>query len=121
MSRHVPIIPIVPVAEGEAGRCAGAEPFVLVVLGESMAPEFLDGDVIVVEPEGFAIEGSFVVARLDDGWSLRQLARTAVGWELRALHPAHPSTPIPDLSPVRGVVIQKSVPGRRRERKRYVE
>ena len=35
-------IPIVPVAHDEAGDCAGAEPFVLMVLGDSMAPEFAE-------------------------------------------------------------------------------
>ena len=102
-------IPIVPVAHDEAGDCAGAEPFVLMVLGDSMAPEFAEGEIIVVEPEGLAVDGSFVVARAGGGW------------ELRALDAACPAVAIPDLAPVRGVVIQKSKPGRRRAAKRYVE
>lgn len=114
-------IPIVPVAHDEAGDCAGAEPFVLMVLGDSMAPEFAEGEIIVVEPEGLAADGSFVVAELEDGWTLRQLARAGGGWELRALDAAYPAVAIPDLTPVRGVVIQKSKPGRRRAAKRYVE
>jgi SOS-response transcriptional repressor LexA len=109
------------VAHDEAGDCAGAEPFVLMVLGDSMAPEFAEGEIIVVEPEGLAVDGSFVVAELDDGWTLRQLARTGGGWELRALDAVCPAVAIPDLAPVRGVVIQKSKPGRRRAAKRYVE
>ena len=113
-------IPIVPAAHDEAGDCAGAEPFVLMVLGESMAPEFAEGEIIVVEPEGLAADGSFVVAALDDGWTLRQLARIEGGWELRALDAAFPAVAIPDLASVRGVVIQKAVPGRRRAGKRYV-
>jgi len=114
-------IPIVPVAHDETGDCAGAEPFVLMVLGDSMAPEFAEGEIIVVEPEGLAVDGSFVVAELEDGWTLRQLARAGGGWELRALDAACPAVAIPDLTPVRGVVIQKSKPGRRRAAKRYVE
>ncbi len=114
-------IPIVPVAHDEAGDCAGAEPFVLMVLGDSMAPEFAEGEIIVVEPEGLAADGSFVVAELEDGWTLRQLARIEGGWELRALGAAWPAVAIPDLAPVRGVVIQKSRPGRRGAAKRYVE
>jgi len=77
--------------------------------------------IIVVEPEGLASDGSFVVAELEDGWTLRRLARAGDGWELRALDPAWPAVAIPDLAPVRGVVIQKSKPGRRRAAKRYVE
>jgi len=114
-------IPIVPVAGEESDDCSAAEPFVLMVLGDSMAPEFSEGEIVVVEPEGHATDGSFVVAQLADGWTLRQLARTTAGWELRALDPATPAVAIPDLAPVRGVVIQKSLPGRRRAAKRYVE
>jgi SOS-response transcriptional repressor LexA len=119
MSNGPKVVPIVP-ADAQ-GDCAGAEPFALMVLGGSMEPEFSDGDVIVVEPEGLATDGSFVVAQLDDGWTLRQLRRDDDGWTLRALDATHPPQPIADLAPIRGVVIQKSRPGRRSQRKRYVE
>lgn len=115
------VIPIAPAPGDEPGDCAGAEPFVLMVLGDSMAPEFAEGEIVVVEPEGLAVDGSFVVAEVADGWTLRQLKRAADGWELRALAPGWASVAIPDLAPVRGVVIQKSRPGRRRAAKRYVE
>ena len=36
----------------EASSCSKAEPFVLQVLGDSMIPEFQDGVVIVIDPEG---------------------------------------------------------------------
>ena len=117
--RVVPILPRRETAEG--GECAGAEPFALMVIGDSMEPEFDDGDVIVVEPEGLATDGSFVVAAVDDGWTLRQLVRADAGWQLRALNPAYPAAAIADLAPVRGVVIQKSRPGRRSTIKRYVD
>ena len=112
---------LIPIAPAEVpGRCGDAEPFALVVLGDSMAPEFVEGDVIVVEPEGHATAGSFVVAQVDGEWTMRELARAEGRWLLRALNPAYPATPIADLSPIRGVVIQKSKPGRRRSTKRYV-
>ena len=117
-ARTIPIVPAAPV--GDDG-CSGSEPFALMVLGASMAPEFLEGEIIVVEPEGLATDGSFVVAELEDGWALRQLARVGDGWELRTLDPGWPAVPVPDLGRVRGVVIQKSRPGRRRSAKRYVE
>jgi SOS-response transcriptional repressor LexA len=115
------IVPIVPAARAAEGDCAGAEPFALMVLGDSMAPEFADGDVIVVEPEGVAGDGAYVVARVDDGWALRQLVRTDDGWQLRALDGATPPTAIADLATLRGVVIQKSRPGRRSMLKRYID
>lgn len=119
------IVPIAsappPAGDSPFGDCAAAEPFALQVLGDAMSPEFDDGDIIIVEPEGLARDGSFVVARSGDEWTLRQLLRNAEGWSLAALNPAYPPTPIADLSPVRGVVIQKSKPGRRRSIKRYVD
>ena len=114
---------VIPIAAADAAlsSCSGAEPYALIVLGDSMAPEFADGDVIVVEPEGLATDGSFVVAQVGDEWTMRQLVRDGARWELRALAPSYPATAIADLSPIRGVVIQKSKPGRRGTAKRYVE
>jgi SOS-response transcriptional repressor LexA len=113
-------IPIV-IADAGSGDCAGAESFALLVLGDSMAPEFVDGEVIIVEPDGLASDGSFVVAQVDGEWTMRQLVAEAGGWKLRALNSAYAETSLSDLSPVRGVVIQKSLPGSRRTRKRYVD
>jgi SOS-response transcriptional repressor LexA len=112
-------IPIAPAPAGELGACSGAEPFALMVLGDSMAPEFVEGDVIVIEPEGLATDGAFVLAFARDEWIFRQLAARDGGWTLRALDPRCPAIGIPDLSAVRGVVIQKSRPGQRRALKRY--
>jgi len=102
------------------GACGGGESFALMVYGESMAPEFLHGEIIIIEPEGLAKDGAYVFAQLDDEWTFRQLVRTKAGWCLHALNPAFPDLPICDLSPVKGVIIQKSVPGRRRASRRYV-
>lgn len=118
MSPHK-TIPLV--ADTSLADCSGAESFALMVLGDSMAPEFAEGEVIVVEPEGLARDGSFVIAQVGGEWTFRQLVARDGAWSLRALNPAYPETPIADLSPVRGVVIQKSKPGRRRASKRYVE
>jgi len=116
-----PTIPILANETGAVGDCAGAEPFALMVLGDAMAPEFVEGEIIVVEPEGHATDGSFVVAQVDGDWTMRQLVRCDATWQLRALNPAYAATPLADLAAVRGVVIQKSKPGRRRALKRYVD
>jgi DNA polymerase V len=120
MSKRIPIS-IVPAAFTAESDCAGAEPFALMVLGDAMAPEFVEGEIIVIEPEGHATEGSFVVAQVDGEWTLRQLARDGAKWQLRALNPAYPANDLADLTSIRGVVIQKSKPGRRRASKRYVD
>ncbi|MBX3592593.1 MAG: S24 family peptidase [Burkholderiaceae bacterium] len=111
----------VPADGHDAGGCSSGESFALMVLGDSMLPEFAEGEIIVIEPDGLVSEGSFVFARCNDEWIFRQLARDAAGhWLLRPLNPAYPDIPIADLSAVRGVIIQKSKPGRRRASKRYV-
>lgn len=106
--------------QAAGGDCTGAESFALMVLGESMAPEFADGDVVIVEPDGLARDGAFVLANVNDGWILRQLVRSGHGWRLVALNPAFEPIDLADLKAVRGVIIQKSRPGRRRAVKRYV-
>jgi SOS-response transcriptional repressor LexA len=107
---------------GEGG-CSGGEVFALRVLGNDMAPEFNHGEVLVIEPDGRVQDGSFVLAELDDGFTFRQLRRGADGWVLRALNPAPGQAAersLPDLAAVRGVIIQKAVPGRRRLSKSYL-
>ena len=47
--------------EMQAPSCAGGESFALMVLGHSMAPEFQEGEIIIIEPEGLAKDGSFVL------------------------------------------------------------
>lgn len=100
--------------------CSGGEVFALQVLGQSMAPEFDEGDIVLIEPDGALRDGSFVLAQLDGEWTFRQLRAAGAGWLLHALNPAWPDQPLPDLGAVHGVIIQKSVPGRRRLTRRYI-
>jgi len=62
-----------------------------------------------------------VMAWLNDEWIFRQLAKDGGGWKLQPLNPKYPEASIPDLSVIKGVIIQKSKPGRRKAAKRYVE
>lgn len=100
--------------------CAGGESFALMVQGQSMVPEFQEGEVILIEPEGLARDGSYVLAWHRDEWTFRQLLRHDTGWRLHALNPAFADEAIPDLSPIKGVIIQKALPGRRKAAKFYV-
>lgn len=114
-------IPIAPFGSEDSSACDGAEAFALMVLGDSMEPEFREGEIVIIEPSGLAIDGSYVLAHVDDEWIFRQLQKTDAGWRLAPLNAAYPVRDIEDLAPVRGVIIQKSVPGRRKLTKRYVE
>ncbi len=62
-----------PVARDTLSDCAGGESFALRVLGSSMEPEFHEGEIIIVEPEGLARDGSYVLAWHQDEWTFRQL------------------------------------------------
>lgn len=111
-----------PAPTDDAG-CSGGEAFVLRVLGDDMAPEFAEGNIIVIEPDGAVGHGSYVLALHGGEWTFRQLLRGAHGWFLHALNPARtdlPDLPLPDLSAVHGVVIQQAVPGRRRLTRSYL-
>lgn len=116
------IIPINPAENADTeSSCDGAEAFALMVLGDSMEPEFREGEVIVIEPSGYATDGSYVLAQLDGEWIFRQLLRQGDGWRLAPLNARYAGVDIDDLTPVKGVIIQKAKPGRRRASKRYVE
>lgn len=116
------IIPILPAeeVEDEVDACASAEPYALMVLGDAMLPEFEDGDIIVVEPEGLARDGSFVVAFHNDEYTFRQLQIKEGRHYLAALNPSYPTEEIPGIEAVKGVVIQKKKPGKRKSFKSYV-
>lgn len=111
-----------------SGCDSGSESFALMVLGDSMAPEFVEGEIVIIEPDGATRDGSFVLAFVDDEWTFRQLRRVdggmgegnRDGWRLQPLNPAYPTRPLPDLAALRGVIIQKALPGRRLASKRYV-
>ena len=112
-----------PVLEGDAlaSSCASGEPYALMVLGDSMMPEFEEGEIIVIEPEGLARDGSFVIAFVNDEYIFRQLIKHPEGWMLKPLNVLYPNIPIDSLeSVVKGVVTMKKKPGRRRAMKAYV-
>jgi DNA polymerase V len=113
-------VPTAMPIEPDASACGGGESFALRVLGHSMAPEFAEGEIIIIEPEGLARDGSYVLAWVGEEWTFRQLRQACGTWWLHALNPAFPDVPLGDLSAVRGVIIQKALPGRRRASKRYV-
>ncbi len=104
----------------DESACSGSEAFALRVLGTSMEPEFNEGEIIIIEPGGLLKNGSYVLAQHRGEWIFRQLCQRGDGWILHALNPAFPDLPLRDLASVRGVIIQKALPGRRKATRRYV-
>lgn len=116
----IPVVSAEQSADGAFGACSEAEPFALMVLGDSMEPEFLDREIIVIEPEGLAKEGSYVLAFYNEEYTFRQLIKHEAAWALHALNPAYPDQPIPDLGCIKGIIVLKKQPGRRKSAKHYV-
>ena len=103
----------------DAAGCATGEPYALRVLGDSMEPEFADGSIIIIEPGGSVENGSYVIARVDDGdYIFRQFITEGGRSFLKALNPGYADVPVPGTEVVRGVVVQRAGT-RRRDRKRY--
>jgi phage repressor protein C with HTH and peptisase S24 domain len=103
-------------------NCSGNELVALMVLGDSMQPEFSEGEILVIEMGRPATEGAFVIAEVaKEDFIFRQLTRAENGgWQLHALNAAYPDTDIPDLSVIKGVVTHKRHPRSRKSVKHYV-
>ena len=102
----------------DLSNCAASEPFALRVIGDDMAPEFIDGHIIVVDPGGKLASGCFVVASHGNGMIFRQLIIDGDEYRLQALNAELPEIVLTGLDDIVGVVSQRS--GKRRsEHKRY--
>lgn len=99
------------------GSC-GAEPFALRVIGDSMSPEFKDGCIIIIDPEGIISDGSYVLARHNDEYIFRQVIFHGGKYLLKTLQEGHEIIEMQDLAAIEGVIVQQA--GRRRkDRKHY--
>ena len=103
----------------ELSNCSASEPFALRVIGDDMAPEFVDGNIIVIDPGGKLSSGCFVVARHDGEMIFRQLFIEQGVYLLRALDTSLAEILLPKgVEDIVGVISQRS--GKRRsEHKRY--
>ncbi len=108
--------------DSDMGNCGASEPFALQVLGTEMEPEFVNGNVIVIDPGGTVKNGCYVVAAIGDNndeYIFRQLFIENEQYILRATEAGHPEIILKGgIDDLVGVVSQKS--GKRRsEHKRY--
>jgi SOS-response transcriptional repressor LexA len=69
----------------------GPNVFALQVAGDSMEPEFKDGEIIIVNPHVEAQPGDFVVVKNPDGEAtFKQIKRYGSRWVLHPLNPRYP-------------------------------
>ncbi len=103
----------------DLSNCSASEPFALRVVGNDMAPEFIDGHIIIVDPGGKINSGCYVVAKYQGEMIFRQLLLDQERWLLTALDTELPEIPLTNgIDDIVGVISQRS--GKRRsEHKRY--
>lgn len=87
----------------------GPHAYALRVRGDSMEPEFRDGDVIVVDPEQRARNGSYVVVRLeaDQEATFKQFVVDGPRRYLKPLNSRYPIMEIDGEAVICGVVVEK--------------
>lgn len=124
MNRAGRIIPLQPaVNESGAGFadtggvCAEAEPFALMVRGNSMEPEFCDGHIIMIDPGMSPSDGSYIIAESEDGHIFRQLRIIDGRKYLVPLNELYPTQELGRDSTITGVITQRC--GRRRQERKY--
>lgn len=81
--------------------------FALRVQGDSMHPEFTEGDVIICDPEAQWNSGSYIVVMQDDHATFKRLIYDGARPMLKALNPVYGVMPLKDDAIVCGVVKEK--------------
>jgi len=106
-------------SEQSSSACDGNEPYALMVLGDSMLPEFKEGDIIVIEPGGVVRNESYVIAYNDDEYIFRQLIIDGDKYYLKALNDSYPTVEISGLDVVKGRITQNKFSTKRKDIKFY--
>jgi SOS-response transcriptional repressor LexA len=100
------------------GGCSESEPYALRVMGDSMAPEFWDGCIIIVEPRLSAQSGEYAVVDYAGDTIFRQFVAEDGRRFLKPLNDAYETVEITGPFTVRGVVVQRAG-ARRSQHKSY--
>lgn len=81
--------------------------FALRVRGDSMAPKFYEGMVIIVEPDRAAVPGNYVIARNGDHEAtFKQLVQDGSDYYLKPVNPQYPTKVLTPDTIICGVVIR---------------
>ncbi|MGM0593195.1 MAG: S24 family peptidase [Pseudomonadota bacterium] len=106
-------------AVSDGPGCEDKEPYVLMVLGDSMEPEFQEGDVVVIEPGAYYRDGSYVIVWHNEEYIFRQLRVVNDKLFITPLNPKYVSEQLSGPEAIKGVITQRKRPGERRNRKNY--
>lgn len=91
----------------------------LRVLGDSMAPEFIEGHIIIIDPAGVIEDSTYVLAIYENEYIFRQLIIDQEQFFLKPLNEHYPTVQIASLEAIKGVIVQR-VGTRRKAHKHYV-
>ncbi len=90
--------------------CSNSEPFALQVIGDSMAPEFPDACIVVIEPSDWCQHGMYVMALVEGVRWFRQYVRDDLGERLVALNDIYPEIALDGLDcKVEGIIMQRTL------------
>ncbi|HJX18938.1 MAG TPA: S24 family peptidase [Acidiferrobacterales bacterium] len=99
--------------------CAELEPYALRVTDDSMAPEFWEGCIIIIEPRHSAQSGQYAVVDYADDTTFRQFVEEDGRRYLKPLNEKYAAVEITGPFTVRGIVIQRA--GTRRKHHKHYE
>ena len=96
--------------QDELSSCSSKEPFALQVLGDSMAPEFPDKCMIIIEPSDWCQSGMYVMVMLEGERWFRQYIKDEAGERLVAVNELYPDIPLEDLEwKPEGIIMQRNI------------
>lgn len=101
----------------DGGGCSELEPYALQVTDASMAPEFPEGCIIVIEPAHSAEPGSYVIVDYGGDTWFRQINQDSGKTYLSTLNDNYAEMEVIGPFQIRGIVIASNIKGKRR---RYI-
>ena len=94
--------------DDETSSCARRAPYVLQVTDDSMAPEFLQGAIIIVDPDFPHTHNAYVVVDYDNETYFRQFKVRGSQASLVALNNKYPEIVMQKEYNIRGVITQQA-------------
>lgn len=91
-------------------QCEGPQVFALRVKGDSIVPEFNEGDIVIVSPHVRTVSGDYVVVKNDEAEvTLKQLKKCGTKRILHSLNPKYDDIELSDKKQFRivGKIVEK--------------